>query len=634
MVVVFNKEVSSKGQYDEDEDSIYDPEKTDNVWDENDWFYADPSYDEHSGIGMNGENKWYYKKPGSEPTPLEEEEINYVPVGSGFYLKADSYLGTVSIEEGAKYFISMDVECNFEGKIKIGCDADSDNTDIGSRMYNTKIGEMFHVSQTFIANNVSRPRLVFFIYNYDEFPIHKGDYVIVRNISIVRSHNDNYISQDIPSYDKLQQIYKYNEMCYKYLCKCMVNCDDWETYNVYKKIYDTLMTSEYNKEMFKLKDGTYAESYTQFLQSRDSVLYEKLIYFRSLDDEAMRKEIADNIIEVTYAIDDCVDTYSYGYLYSYFPAVSAAYIQQYIVKIIDFFKSWKVHLLGINTVYRFDDALENTVKILYDMKMKNTIKTLDTVYTNDTIKINPVDDVDPDGNPYLYKNYQIKVGTQINPETGLKEDIYEQCPLEYITHRATDMVSVDHGLQIIERKADCIRYRNNEIDLLLNNEDISAYPDRDGNLIISGSDDFSVELPNYLIYDNINDVDIAIQFNLNSVEKLREMLRRRDMDYATADEFMEALKAAVAEFTSPENIKRIILNQAFFDAYNVSEDVEIFISNTLELGDPVNMHAAESEEESYYGIYATSYQGMLADSAVQPEDITPVGSVFIRDLFN
>ena len=89
-----------------------------------------------------------------------------------------------------------------------------------------------------------------------------------------------------------------------------------------------------------------------------------MCYFKSLDPDAMHKQVADNIVEVTYAIDDCVDTYSYGYLYSYFPAVSASYIQQYIIKIINFFKSWKVHLLGINTVYKFDDKLENTVRAL------------------------------------------------------------------------------------------------------------------------------------------------------------------------------------------------------------------------------------------------------------------------------
>ena len=494
MVVVLNKYVYIKSSKDEEEESgIYDPEKTDGVWDENDWFYSDPSYDPSAEIGMNGENKWYYKKPGSDNTPKEDGEVNYIPVGSGFYLEAESYLGNVELEKGEKYFLSMDVECNFEGKVRIACDADSSNTEIAVRMYDTKPNEQFHVSQTFIANDKSKPRIIFFRYNYDEFPINRGDYFIVSNIRIVKSHSANYIPQDIPSYDKLQEIYKINEACYRYLCKKMVACTDYETYMMYQKIYDTLMVSEYNKEMFKLTDGTYAETYTEFLQHRDSVLYEKLVYFKSLDAEAMRKSIADNIIEVTYAIDDCVDTYSYGYLYSYFPAVSASYIQQYICKIIDFFKSWKVHLLGINTIYRFDDNLENTVKILYDMLQQNTIRPEDTVFINDSVKINPVDDVDPDGNKY--------------------SDKYDD--FTTITHKEGDPYEIEHAIKVIESTANSLRYRDNEVDLVTDNDDIEAYTDDAGNLIISGSDGFSIELPNILMYDE--DGNLMLNFNTGSI---------------------------------------------------------------------------------------------------------------------
>ena len=529
MIVVLNKAIEVKDDSIEEEDGLYDPEKTDGVWDENDWFYNDPSFDPDSNIGMNGENKWYYKKPGSMITPKDEQEVNYTPIGSGFYLEADSYLGSIELEKGEKYYIAMDVECNFEGKVRICCDADSGSADLSSRMYNTKIGESFHVSQTFVANDISRPRITFFIYNYDEYPINRGDYFIIRNILIVKSHSGNYIPQDIPSYDKLQEIYKINELCYNYLCKRMVDCSDYETYQMYKKIYDTLMISDYNKEMFKLGEGKYAETYTEFLQHRDSVLYEKLVYFKSLDDEAMRKAIADNIIEVTYAIDDCVDTYSYGYLYSYFPAVSASYIQQYICKIIDFFKSWKVHLLGINTVYRFDDQLENTVKILYDEEMKNTMKPSDTVFINDVLKINPLDDEDPENYTYDSKYNDLTM----------------------ITHRKDDKYTIRHGIKVISRTADGLRYRDNEVDLLLNDEDIKAYTDNYGNLIIEGSDGFCIELPNNLIYDNSGDINTDLQFNIKAIGKLIE-------DSEQLREFINAHKDDIIE-------------QAFFDARTINE---------------------------------------------------------------
>lgn len=388
LIVVLNKALDKVE--DDITDEKYNPEKTDGVWDENDWFYKD---------GYRGENMWYYKEPGKEDEEPEEELKD--PVGSGFYLEASSYLGDIEFEEGARYYISLDIETNFTGNMQIACDADVDATDSQSRIYALTQGEELHISQVFIANDVKRPGLRFLIYEYEQNPIEIGDYIIISNLRVVRAYNDHYIAQDIPSYDRLQELYRTNEAIYKYLTGLMVNTDNIHMYRIYKKLYDSLMTSKYNKEAFKLTEDTYAKTFTDFLETRDSVLYERLCYFKSLDVDAMHKQVADNIVEVTYAIDDCVDTYSYAYLYSYFPAVSASYIQQYIIKIINFFKSWKVHLLGINTVYKFADPFENTVKILECHKYRDRFDFVKSnVFVYGSVKINPIDDNSPSGQPY------------------------------------------------------------------------------------------------------------------------------------------------------------------------------------------------------------------------------------------
>jgi hypothetical protein len=276
----------------------------------------------------------------------------------------------------------------------------------------------------------------------------------------------------------------------------------------------------------------------------------------------MQKSIADNIIEVTYAMDDCVDTYSYGYLYSYFPAVSASYIQQYICKIIDFFKSWKVHLLGINTIYRFDDELENTVKILYDDQMKNTIKTKDTVYVNDTLKINPLDDVDPDNIPY--------------------SDKYKD--LIMYTHYADDKYDIKDGIKIYSMSANTLRYRDNEVDLILDDEEVNAYTDDDGNLIIENSDGFSIAIPNNLMYDNTGDIENELQINLNSIPKTNTILiGTGHMETETYDGDKESIKWIMDSIDETIEInednmsdyinvhKEDIVSQVIFDARSINE---------------------------------------------------------------
>lgn len=386
IIVVFNKALSD---YEEETDEKYNPEKTDGVWNENDWFYRD---------GYYGEHMWYYKKPGEE---VEGEENVKDPVGSGFFFEASAYLGDVELEVGSKYYMAFDIETNFTGNIQIVCESDDSVVDSQSKIYSVTQGEKQHITQIFTANEITRPGLKFLIYDYDENPIEIGDFVAVSNIRFVKANNNNYIAQDIPSYDRLQELYRTNEAIYKYLTALMTETDNVHTYAIYKKIYDSLMISKYNKEAFKIGENKYAKTYTDFLETRDAVLYEKLAYFKSLDQDAMHKQVADDIVEVTYAIDDCIDTYSYGYLYSYFPAVSASYIQQYIVKIINFFKSWKVHLLGINTVYKFDDPFENTVRALECHKYRGRIDYIkNNVYIYGSAKINPMDDTSPSGEKY------------------------------------------------------------------------------------------------------------------------------------------------------------------------------------------------------------------------------------------
>lgn len=458
MVVVFNREVTSSNANQLDTPSKYNPEETDKVWDENDWFYPDEAYANES-IGMHGENIWYYRKPGS--TPVIEEDAETEDVGSGFYMASTAYIGDIKLEKGQKYYMAFDIETNFTGTIQIYNTADSSVETTNDKTYEVVRREKQHISQVFIANDEETPEIRFLKYDFENYPIYAGDYIIVSNIKFIKAYSDNFISQDIPSYDKLQEIYRTNEAIYKYLTKLMAEESDYHMYSIYKKLYDSLMISKYNKEAFKISDDKYAKTYTEFLENRDAILYAKLARFKSLDPDAMHKEIADEIIEVTYAIDGCVDTYTYGFLYSYFPAVSASYIQQYITKIINWFKSWKVHLLGINTVYKLGDPLENTIKILEGKLYKIKYPIDGNVYIHHTAKINPLDDVNISGIPY--------------------KDLYE---FDKYTHEYEDKTRIRDRVRIISRTANRIEYTDSETELhLVFNDDEIMVGTEDTNIL-------------------------------------------------------------------------------------------------------------------------------------------------------
>lgn len=492
IIVVLNKGLKD---YTEEIGEKYNPEKTDGIWDENDWFYKD---------GYYGEHDWYYKDPNGSPDSQDEEQKD--AVGSGFYFEASAYLGDVELEIGVKYYIAFDIETNFTGNIQIICDADNTVMNSQSRVYPVTQGEKQHITQVFITNEIKRPGLKFLIYDYDENPIEIGDFISLSNIRFVKANSNNYIAQDIPSYDRLQELYRTNEAIYKYLTALMTETDNIHTYEIYKKIYDSLMISKYNKEAFKIGEGKYAKTYTDFLETRDAVLYEKLSYFKSLDIDAMRKQIADDIVEVTYAIDDCIDTYSYGYLYSYFPAVSASYIQQYIVKIINFFKSWKVHLLGINTVYKFNDPFENTVKILECHKNRGRFDYLkNNVFIYGGAKVNPLDDISPSGEKY--------------------SDLYPD--LVQYSHIYHEPVMIRDRVRIIATNADTFDHfydTDGELQLVLNNETTEVNTD-DGILTITSDnssfrviDDNLVEMTTNESEQDVFGIQRIGEINSNSID--------------------------------------------------------------------------------------------------------------------
>lgn len=480
LLVIFNKEVtqSTIKEITDDKSGKYNPEKTDGVWDENDWFYKDPTAHGNKNIGMHGENIWYYRNPLAGNTPQEDPYIAE-PVGSGFIMQSTAYIGDTKFENGKKYYVSFDIETNFTGIMQVCLTADSSVATVSDRNYQVIKLEKQHIFQTFIANDIESPEWRFLIYNFDKYPIHRGDYVCISNLRVTKANSDNYIPKDIPSYDKLQEIYRTNTAIYKWLTKAMAEETDLYKYEILKKIYDSLMISNYNKEAFKIGENKYARTYTEFLQNRDTVLYSRLVRFKSLDPDAMRKEIADEIIEVSYAIDDCVNTYAYGYLYSYFPAISANYIQQYITKLINWFKSWKVHLLGINTVYKLADPNENTIKILEKNRPKNKYDFIKgNVYIHDSVKINPIDTNNISG--YSYKNLY-------GEEMGLyqfENDRYS----DFISHMYNDSYNIHHRIRVISRMGNTIEYKDpeNNIVLRFNDDDVKSIDDN-GTLRISSS---------------------------------------------------------------------------------------------------------------------------------------------------
>ena len=500
MIVMLNKSPS---------DNTNVSTSNDSVWDENDWFYRDNDYTKET-VGMMGDHKWIYKKPTEDGSSNENnniigsgEDLN----GSGFYIEAEAYLGAVNLIPGSKYFMSFDVETNFKGSIQIYNEADDSVKTKLDKNYRTLPFTKFHVHHIFTASSITRPSIKFVLYNSEENPIKPGMMITMSNLRFTKSHSDNFISQDIPSFQKLQDLYRTNEAIYKYLTTKMIEETNYDKHQLYKTLFESLMTAKYNKEVFRNKDGTYAKTYTEFLSRRDTILHEKLINLQSMDKEIMMKEIADNIIEATYAIDANMDNTEFKHLYSYLPAVSSKFVQQYLLKVINFFKSWKVHLLGVNTLYRYDDPFENTVQILDDQDMHIKIGIASNVNVYGIVKINPEKRIDGLDYKDIYSDWD-----EFNFRLG------DNC-------RPVDRV------RVISRTQNKITYTDNyeEMHIKVDDDRTKILADNNELIIRSGTDGFRAE-ENYLYiddsdYTNIYPAQSISDINLHSTEILEEEYR-------------------------------------------------------------------------------------------------------------
>lgn len=241
------------------------------------------------------------------------------------------------------------------------------------------------------------------------------------------------------SYNQLMEIFTKNKNIHDHIIHELYNANNKEIYDIYKTIYDSLMITELNLEFFKLSNGKTASTYTEFLRERDPILYNSIIQIRNLDSLEVKREKISTIIDASiYAIESVIDLEQYKYLFNHMPAVGAEAVKYYIYKVINFFKSYKVDIMSINTVYVFDDKLENKIKMIDSAFIQYMYQKQDTIdllidYKN-MVSINPEDRIKLLENIYIeyeffldkyfYEDYKTREKIFKNTDTCKKDSVF------------------------------------------------------------------------------------------------------------------------------------------------------------------------------------------------------------------
>ena len=223
-----------------------------------------------------------------------------------------------------------------------------------------------------------------------------------------------------PSISQLMNTFVNNMNLRDQLAKCMINADSLDHYMPFKKLYDALMTIELTLTHYQnpetgdfYRDSEGDATYKEYLRNVDPVLYYKLMEFDLIDDDETKNNAILTLIDnVVYTLEQWIDMDKFAGLLHGLPGVSVDAIKTYIMMVINFYKSYKVHILGINTIYYFDDKLEGWLQIIDKLILHRFLEKDEVIHLVERIKRSVK--FEPKEKVALYERIWLDITTWVN----------------------------------------------------------------------------------------------------------------------------------------------------------------------------------------------------------------------------
>ena len=248
-----------------------------------------------------------------------------------------------------------------------------------------------------------------------------SEYVTEKGFTLEELGVDGWMNPSdtgVYTFNQLIEIYTNNINIYKHLVYEMYHANDKDIYDIYRKIFQSLMITKLNFDYFR-SYGTEPETYLDFLGAKNSPLYEIIYTCKQIESVEERKSEASRLIN--YIVDNIyiyIDEEKFRYIFHNIPTVSIDYLRQYLFKVLNFFKSYKVDFTHVNVVYKMDDRLENKITIIDRILYSYVYSKTDNYNIDDYIKlllhINPKDKIKMEDivtfdithwNKYVFKDY-------------------------------------------------------------------------------------------------------------------------------------------------------------------------------------------------------------------------------------
>lgn len=282
-------------------------------------------------------------------------------------------------------------------------------------------------------------------------------------------HDETTIKASIPSFKTLMNLYVNNMEIRDELIKGMRQADNKKVYDVYRKLYDALMTVQLNMDFYKnpetgdfYRDEDGDATYSAYLAAKDPSLYSVILEIENFIDEASKNQYIATVIDsIIYALEEYLDTKEFSSLFSNLPIMSIDAVKGYIATVINFYKSYKVHFLGINTIYTFaDKSDEGSIRIIDDLLMNRFFQRSEFIKLyeefsksfatmNYTERVGLIERIYLDISTWVYRNYDYEIN--INDRIG-------SMIINFITNTYLYLVDKINGLDLTNKYYSTIKF--------------------------------------------------------------------------------------------------------------------------------------------------------------------------------
>ena len=162
-----------------------------------------------------------------------------------------------------------------------------------------------------------------------------------------------------------------------FLANAMQETSSLDTYFAYKKLYDTILYSKLNNSIYELSDGTEPDTFDQYLEDKNQLLYE---FLQGVNED----DIPDYIDYIATKFSTMFpDTEYMSYL-----APMDVYLIDAMLRMLRAFKSYTIDIRNIDIIYRFDSRYHNLLKFIVDVTLVERLYPIEAALSyNDWLSI-------------------------------------------------------------------------------------------------------------------------------------------------------------------------------------------------------------------------------------------------------